>query len=108
MSPARQDQCHAVGGPRRKPAAAFCAIWPGPRGRSGPQPLRGKTKAMRLWLEESDKQVWHRITRKEGRMHHHAACGWHLSPFTGRIWPQKASEPGPPEAPHCRSCVDNQ
>lgn len=60
---------------------------------------------MRLWFEESDKTVWHLMTRKDGPMNYHAACGWHLSPFTGRIWPRKASEKGPPDARQCRSCV---
>ncbi len=39
------------------------------------------------------------------RGNYHAACGWHLTPFTGRIWTQKESESGPPESSRCRSCV---
>lgn len=63
---------------------------------------------MALWFEESDKRVWHRMTKREGHMNYHAVCGWHLSPVTGRIWPQKAGDPGPPEADRCRTCVGKE
>ena len=58
-----------------------------------------------LWFEESDKHVWHLMTRKIGPMQYHAACGWHLTPYRGRIWAQKASEPGPPPDTRCRTCI---
>lgn len=61
-----------------------------------------------LWFEESDKRVWHLMTKKPGPMNYRAACGWHLVPYTGRVWPQKAHEPGPPDLERCRSCVGRE
>jgi hypothetical protein len=58
-----------------------------------------------LWFEEVDKQVWHRMSRREGPRSYHAACGWTLSPVTGRIWPQKPGEDGPDEETRCRACI---
>jgi hypothetical protein len=63
---------------------------------------------MHLWFEESDKQVWHLMTRRAGPLDYHAACGWHLAPYSGRVWPQKDDEPGPTEDERCRSCVGKE
>lgn len=63
---------------------------------------------MTLWFEESDKQVWHLMTRRVAPLDYHAACGWHLAPYTGRVWPQKDHELGPPESERCRSCVGKE
>lgn len=38
-------------------------------------------------------------------MEYHAACGWHLTPYRGRIWPEKRIDEGPPEADRCHTCV---
>lgn len=59
---------------------------------------------MALWFEEPDKKVWQLMTRK-APLDYRAACSWHLTPVTGRVWPQKGREPGPPEEQRCRSCV---
>jgi len=69
--------------------------------------LAGDTVAQ-LWFEEADKHVWHLMTRKADRMDYHAACGWHLAPHTGRIWPQKPSENGPDEETRCRTCIGEE
>lgn len=58
-----------------------------------------------LWFEEADKRVWHLMTRRTGPMDYHAACGWHLTPHTGRVWPQKPLEDGPARERRCRTCV---
>ena len=58
-----------------------------------------------LWIEESDKPVWHRIVRRESPGVFRAVCDWRLSPVHGRIWAQKAGELGPPPDNRCRTCV---
>ena len=62
---------------------------------------------MALWFEEFDKRVWHLMTRRAPLVYH-AACGWNLVPYTGRVWPQKGHEPGPPEPERCRTCVGKE
>ena len=62
----------------------------------------------KLWFEESDKQVWHLMTERIARGSFRAACGWTLSPVTGRIWPQKPGEDGPDEAMRCHNCVGKE
>lgn len=61
-----------------------------------------------LWFEEADKHVWHLMTSKTGPMEYHAGCGWYLTPYTGRIWFQKAHELGPTDETRCHTCVGDQ
>jgi hypothetical protein len=61
-----------------------------------------------LWFEESEKKVWHLMTHKAGPLDYRAACGWHLAPYNGRVWPQKDHEPGPVEDERCRPCVGKE
>ena len=58
-----------------------------------------------IWIEEADKAVWHRMTRREGRTTYRAVCGWELSVIAGRIWPVKAGELSPPDGERCHDCV---
>ena len=62
----------------------------------------------KMWFEEPDKQVWHLMTKRTGRAAFRAACGWTLSPVSGRIWPQKIGEDGPSEETRCRTCVGRE
>lgn len=75
----------------------------------GARPVfRETVTIMALWFEESDKQVWHLMTRRAAPLDYHAACGSHLTPVTGRVWSQKAHEPGPAEPDRCRTCVGKE
>ena len=60
-----------------------------------------------IWIEETDKAVWHRV-RREGPGRLVADCGWHFVPWQGRIWAVRLHEPGPDNAERCHSCVAAQ
>ena len=58
-----------------------------------------------LWIEETDKPVWHRVRRGiDGK--YLAECGWLFTPWRGRLWPMKTGEGGPPAETRCHTCVD--
>ena len=59
----------------------------------------------RLWIEESDKQVWHHAVDRRAAMQFRAMCGWEIDARHGRVWPQKPGEAGPPDDRRCNSCV---
>jgi hypothetical protein len=61
--------------------------------------------AFQLWIEERDKAVWHLATRRSDRLMFRVVCGWQMTPVDKRVYPQKPSEPGPPEPQRCHSCV---
>ena len=61
--------------------------------------------AFRLWIEETDKSVWHRATSRTAPLRYRAACGWELDSRPSRVWPQKPTEPGPPDEQRCHTCV---
>ena len=60
---------------------------------------------MQLWIEETDKKVWHLATGRTAALRYTVACGWELSGRPTRIWPQKVTEPGPAHEERCRSCI---
>jgi hypothetical protein len=60
-----------------------------------------------LWIEEEDKAVWHRATRLQGTQFV-GACGGEMRPRIGRLWPQKAAEPGPLLEQRCHTCVGSE
>ncbi len=62
----------------------------------------------RLWIEETDKSVWHRATLRVERLKYRAVCGWELDGRPSRVWPQKAGEAGPPDPQLCNTCVGRQ
>ena len=62
--------------------------------------------ASKLWIEERDKPVWHRVVTRVASLDYRAACGWELSAREGRVWPQKTSDLGPVPETRCHSCGD--
>ena len=63
---------------------------------------------MALWIEETDKQVWHLANRRIGPLHYTAVCGWQMTARPTRIWPQKPHELGPAREERCWSCVGRE
>ena len=61
--------------------------------------------ASQIWLEEADEHVWHRLARREGPGTWRTVCGWEMSAFRGRIWPQKPNEVGPATEDRCHDCL---
>ena len=61
--------------------------------------------ASSIWLRESDEDVWHRLAHRVGPGRWETACGWEMSAFRGKMWPQKAEEAGPPQPERCHDCV---
>lgn len=60
--------------------------------------------AVTIWIEETGKAVWHRVSAPVIDGHIPAACGWRMNVHHGRIWPEKANAPGPPAAERCHNC----
>ena len=60
---------------------------------------------MQLWIEERDKSVWHLATERLTPRTFRVVCGWEMTADDTRIYPQKASEPGPAHARRCHSCI---
>ena len=60
---------------------------------------------MPLWIEETDKKVWHRANGRTAPLRYTVVCGWELPAEPTRVWPQKSSELGPAHEERCRSCV---
>ncbi len=58
-----------------------------------------------IWIRERDKEVWHGMARRLGGARYQAGCGWELSPLSGKVWPLKHDDPGPPHEERCHSCV---
>ena len=69
------------------------------------RPHRGEHVASQIWLRESDELVWHRLARRAGPGLWETACGWEMSTFRGKVWPQKIGETGPLPAERCNDCV---
>lgn len=61
--------------------------------------------ASQIWLEEADERVWHRLQRRIGPGTWRTMCGWEMSAFRGRVWPQKGDEVGPASEDRCHDCV---
>ena len=64
--------------------------------------------AAQLWIEETDKKVWHLANGKTAPMRYTVVCGWLLNARPTRVWPQKSYEPGPPRDDRCRSCIGEE
>jgi hypothetical protein len=60
---------------------------------------------MDLWIEETDKKVWHLANGRTAALRYTVVCGWELKARPTRVWPQKAHEPGPAHDERCRSCI---
>ena len=60
---------------------------------------------MPLWIEETDKQVWHLTNGRTAPLRYTVVCGWKLPAKSTRLWPQKAHEVGPAHEERCRSCI---
>ena len=41
--------------------------------------------ASRIWLEEADEHVWHRLAHRVGPGTWRTVCGWEMSAFRGRV-----------------------
>jgi hypothetical protein len=63
---------------------------------------------MVLWIEETDKHVWHWAIRRAGVLLYEAACGWEVTARHVAVWPQKAGEPGPEHGERCHTCAEAQ
>jgi hypothetical protein len=61
--------------------------------------------AYRLWIEETDKRVWHWAVRRLGGLRYIAACGWEVHARHALVWPQKPHEAGPPHGERCHTCA---
>ncbi|MDQ3688926.1 MAG: hypothetical protein M3406_02615 [Chloroflexota bacterium] len=61
--------------------------------------------ASQIWLREGDEAVWHHLARRVGQGTWLTVCGWEMSAFRGRVWPQKPGEAGPLAVERCHDCV---
>ena len=61
-----------------------------------------------LWIEETDKAVWHLANGRTAPLRYTVVCGWVLPARPTRVWPQKSYELGPPQGQRCHSCIGEQ
>ena len=59
----------------------------------------------RLWIKETDQNVWHDGVDRLENVTFRAACGWTANARHTSLWPQKTDEPGPPDGERCHACV---